>query len=206
MLGRQTLACGSRITSLPAEPVGRIVTTSSSATCHCSWPNAPETHGTSRTAGKIQERLSASTSGASLGSATHCLTSPTLMLSGHFYLGPPASPWSISWDVKSPRITKELLDIATNHASGEEAVGGSSTVPRARRSAARAPTRAPRTARGRRRTRGTTGGSFAAAADYKGGKAAAGKPPIIFISRRCWRSHARTTPSTSSTCTRTVPY
>jgi ribose 5-phosphate isomerase len=33
---------------------------------------------------------------------------------------------------KSQRTTKELLDIATNHASSEEAVRQSSTVPRAR--------------------------------------------------------------------------
>jgi hypothetical protein len=44
----------------------------------------------------------------------------------------------------------------------------------------RAPTRAPRTARGRRRTRGTTGGSFASATDCKGGKAATGETPDHF--------------------------
>ena len=34
---------------------------------------------------------------------------------------------------KGPRTTKELLDIATNHASGEEVVGESLTEPRVTR-------------------------------------------------------------------------
>jgi len=43
--------------------------------------------------------------------------------SGRFFLGHPAYRWSTSWAARDPRTTKELLDIPTNHASGEEAVG-----------------------------------------------------------------------------------
>jgi hypothetical protein len=71
--------------------------------------SAPETHGISRTTGRSRERLSASTSGASLGSATHCPTSPTMTLSGCSYLGPPVSPCSISWDARAREPLRNSL-------------------------------------------------------------------------------------------------
>jgi hypothetical protein len=43
---------------------------------------------------------------------------------------------------KGPHTTRELLDIATNFASGEEAVGQSSMTPRARTRGMRMSTRA----------------------------------------------------------------
>jgi hypothetical protein len=52
---------------------------------------------------------------------------------------------------KGPRTTKELLDIATNFASGKEAVGQFSMTPRERRSSRRMPMKVALAATPRRR-------------------------------------------------------
>jgi hypothetical protein len=102
---------------------------------------------------------------------------------------------------KSPRTTKELLDIATSHASSEEAVGAifdhaKGKVKRDEDAGEGASNRQKK-----KKNKRNNGGSLVAAADRKGGKRPSEKPPAI--SKRCLRSRARTTPSPSSTSTST---
>jgi hypothetical protein len=57
---------------------------------------------------------------------------------------------------KGPRTTRELLDIATNFAFGEEVGGLSSTIPRAKRSSRRTPVRVAPTVTPKRRKRASS--------------------------------------------------
>jgi hypothetical protein len=101
---------------------------------------------------------------------------------------------------KSPRTTKELLDIMTNHASGEEAIGA--IFDHAKGKAKRDENAGVGNSNhlGKKKN---NGGSLVVAADRKGGKAAIGE--TLTTLRRCSRSRTRTMSSPSSTCTRTAP-
>jgi hypothetical protein len=165
--------------------------------------NALEIHGISRTAGRSQERLSARSSSASLGSAMHCPMSPTPTLSGRSCLRPHASPESISWEARAHEPLRNSLTLQQATHQVRRQSRQSLTVPKARRSGTRAPARVPQISQGRRRTRSTTGVPSWPLPPASVARQPLGKLPII--SRRCSRSHARTTPSPSSTCTRTAP-
>ena len=84
---------------------------------------------------------------------------------------------------KGPRTTKELLDIATNNASGEEAVGA--IFERAQGGKVKWDDTADegpsdRTGKKNKKNKKKDGGNFVAAADRKAGKALAGDTPDYF--------------------------
>jgi hypothetical protein len=58
---------------------------------------------------------------------------------------------------KSPRTTKELLNIVMSHASSKEVVGAIFHLAKGKAKVMRVPVRVPQTTRGRRGTRGATG-------------------------------------------------
>jgi hypothetical protein len=81
---------------------------------------------------------------------------------------------------KSPRTTKELLDIVTNHASSEEAVGAIFNRAKGKakhnESVGKGSSNHPQKKKNKR----NNGGSLVAAADRKGGRAAVGETPDHF--------------------------
>ena len=103
---------------------------------------------------------------------------------------------------KGPRTTKELLDVATSHASGEEVVGAifDRLKDKAKRDedASKGASNHP----SKKKNKQWREGSLIATADCKG----VGSPPRVprTTSRSCSKSHAQTIPSPSSIYTRTV--
>jgi hypothetical protein len=84
---------------------------------------------------------------------------------------------------KGPRTTKELLDITTNHASGEEAVGvifNRAQGGDAKRDNAADEGPSDRSGKKNKKNKKKGGGNFVAAADRKPGKASAGDTPDYF--------------------------
>ena len=103
---------------------------------------------------------------------------------------------------KGPRTTKELLDIATSHASNEEAIGAifDRLKGKAKRDEDTGEGASNRPSKKKNKQRHE--GSLVAAVDRKGVRG----PPRVprTTSRSCSKGHARTMASSSSTYTRTT--
>jgi hypothetical protein len=81
---------------------------------------------------------------------------------------------------KSPRTTKELLDIATNHDLGEEAVGAIFDHAKGKAKHDENIGEGGPNRLGKKKNKRSNGGSLVAAADRKGGRAATRETPNHF--------------------------
>jgi len=144
-----------------------------------------------------------STSDASPGSATSSPMSPTPMSSEPSYQGPPASPWSISWDVRAHGLPRNSSTSQPATLPTKRRLEQFLIAPEARRSGTRTPTKAPLTVRIRRRTRKGMGDDSWPPPSEKLDECRPRAPPITSTS--CSRGHAQTIPSPSNTCTRIAP-
>jgi hypothetical protein len=81
---------------------------------------------------------------------------------------------------KSPQTTKELLDFATSHASGEEAIGAIFDHANSKAKRDESVGEGASNRLGKKKNKGNNWGSLVAAADRKGGKVPAGETPDHF--------------------------
>jgi hypothetical protein len=81
---------------------------------------------------------------------------------------------------KGPRTTKELLDITTSHAAGEEAIGAIFDRSKGKVKHDENPVEDASHRSGKKKNKKTHRGSLVAAADRKGGRAPAGETPDHF--------------------------
>jgi hypothetical protein len=81
---------------------------------------------------------------------------------------------------KSPQTTKELLDIATRHASGEEAIGAIFDHAKGKAKRNESASEGASNRQGKKKNKRNNEGSLVATTDYKGGQRAAGETPDHF--------------------------
>jgi hypothetical protein len=104
---------------------------------------------------------------------------------------------------KGPWTTKELLDMATNHSLGEEAVGAIFDHPRGKAKQDKNASEGTSNHSNKKKNKQQHGGSLMAATEQKGGWAPTEGTPDHF--EKLLEGPVQTMPSLSSTCTRTAP-
>ena len=122
---------------------------------------------------------------------------------GAFLLGTTCESLVHKLGCKGPRTTKELLNIATSQASGEEVVGAIFDCSRGKVKRDGDADEGPSDHLNKKKNWRGRGGSLMATAKRKAGRASAEGTPDHFD--KLLKGHAQTMPSPSNTCTRTAP-